>query len=147
MTASRDIVVACARSWLGTPYHHAARVKGAGCDCLTLVASVYEEAGIVDRIEIPHYPPDWHLQRGAERYMNGVLEHAREVEGPAPGDLALWRFGRCFSHGAIVVRWPLVIHAYLGSCVRLEDAEAARWLATDGGRARPRRFFSPRAFG
>ena len=32
----RAAVVKEAESWIGTPFHHAARVKGAGIDCLML---------------------------------------------------------------------------------------------------------------
>jgi NlpC/P60 family putative phage cell wall peptidase len=147
--AQRAAVVAEARSWLGTPYHHAARLKGVGCDCLTLIAEVFARAGIVPPVELPHYPPDWHLHRGAERYVEGVLRHAAEVKGPPlPGDVVLWRFGRAFSHGAIAIDWPLVIHAYVGQRVQIEDASKAAWLARVGegagrGRERPRRCFSP----
>ncbi len=81
--------------------------------------------------------------------MHIILEHAREIEGrPLPGDVVLWRFGRCYSHGAIVIEWPTVIHAYLHRTCSLEDAEAAAWLNIvgdgegDRGRPRPRKFFS-----
>jgi cell wall-associated NlpC family hydrolase len=36
----RAAVVREAESWIGTPFHHAARVKGAGIDCLMLLAEV-----------------------------------------------------------------------------------------------------------
>lgn len=150
-TRQRAAVVAEARSWLGTPYHHEARVKGAGVDCAQLLIGVFAAPGValIDSLDVPRYPPDWHLHRSAERYLAIVLEHAREIAGPPlPGDIVLWRFGRCFSHGAIVVDWPAVIHAYVGRACVIEDAEAAAWLSTIGeradgyGRARPRRFFS-----
>jgi NlpC/P60 family putative phage cell wall peptidase len=134
----RAAVVAEARSWLGTPYHHRAEVKGAGVDCARLLHAVYRGCGLVAAIAIPPYPPDWHLHRGAERYLAAVLDHAAEIaEPPLPGDIALWRFGRCFSHGAIVVAWPTVIHAYVGRRVALEGAERAAYLAR-----RPRKFFT-----
>jgi NlpC/P60 family putative phage cell wall peptidase len=146
----REAVVAEARSWLGTPYHHAARLKGVGCDCLTLIAEVFARTRLVPPVELPHYPPDWYLHHGVERYVEGVLRHAAEVPGPPrPGDLVLWRFGRAFSHGGIAVAWPLVVHAYVGHRVRLEDASKAAWLTHVGeggaerGRERPRRYFSP----
>jgi NlpC/P60 family putative phage cell wall peptidase len=148
----RAAVVAEARTWLGTPYHHEARVKGAGVDCAQLLIGVYAAVGLIKPPKIAHYPPDWHLHRSAERYLAIVLDHARELdaaaEAPGAGDVVLWRFGRCFSHGAIVVAWPVVIHAYLGRPVVLEDAVAASWLDTIGERSgagakkRPRRFFS-----
>jgi cell wall-associated NlpC family hydrolase len=185
--AERAAVVAEARSWLRTPYHHMGRVKGAGVDCATLLAEIYARAGMIAPVTIPFYPPDWHLHREAERYLGFVLEHAHEiglsavrhceddarcaadeaiqrhhsgssiasplallgsrndVQIPAPADIALWRFGRCYSHGAIVIDWPLVIHAYAGRGCVLEDASRARWLTQLGERGstrpRPMKFF------
>lgn len=37
----RDIIIVEARSWIGTPYHHQAALKGVGCDCLGLVRGVW----------------------------------------------------------------------------------------------------------
>jgi len=119
--ARRAAVVAEAESWLGTPFHHAARVKGApgpgreagGVDCLMLLAEIYERAGVMGHVEVPFYVPDWHMHRDAERYLEGLTQYAREIPGPPlPGDVALFRFGRTFSHGAVVVAWPRLIHAY-----------------------------------
>ena len=31
---------------------------------------------------------------------------------PQPGDVSVYRVGRCFSHGAIVTEWPFIIHAF-----------------------------------
>src|ERR1700733_1848357 len=109
----RQRVVSVARSWLGTPYHTGGRVKGnqGGIDCLTLLAEVFAEAGLVDRVPIPYYPHDWHLHRDTERYLEGLLKYTHEIAGPPlPGDITLWKFGRCFSHGAVVTSWPQVIH-------------------------------------
>src|SRR4051794_18561064 len=61
----RACVVREAESWIGTPFHHAARVKGAGVDCLMLLAEIYEHAGIAPHIEPSFYVPDWHLHRDA----------------------------------------------------------------------------------
>jgi NlpC/P60 family putative phage cell wall peptidase len=134
----RAAIVAEAESWIGTPFHHAARVKGAGVDCLMLLAEVYERAGITPRLEPPFYVPDWHLHRDAERYLEGLASHAREIAGPPlPGDIALFRFGRTFSHGAIVTRWPRLVHAYWNIGVVYGDATL---YPLD---CRPVRFFSP----
>lgn len=142
--SERVHVVAVARSWLGTPYHTGGRIKSVGADCLTLLAEVFMEAGLVGGIEIPYYPGDWHLHRETERYLEGLLKYTHEVQSPLPGDIALWKFGRCFSHGAIVVKWPVVIHAYVGRECTLEDAEKARWLSHIGDNTKPRpvKFFS-----
>jgi cell wall-associated NlpC family hydrolase len=108
----RAAVVAEAQEWIGTPFHHHARVKGAGVDCLHLLAEVYERCGLIGHVEPEHYPPDWHLHRDAERFLDGLMRHGREIGGPPEsGDIALFRFGRVFSHGAIVVAWPRLVHA------------------------------------
>jgi len=133
----RSAAIAEAEAWLGTPYHHMARLKGVGCDCLTLLAEVYEAARVIAHIEILYYPPDWHLHRGIERYMEGLLDHAREIDRPGRGDVALFRFGRCFSHSTIVTEWPQLIHAWHAGGVMRGDATQPL-LA---GRAV--RFFSP----
>ena len=129
--------VAEAQSWIGTPFHHAARVKGAGVDCLMLLAEVYERAGVSAHIEPPFYVPDWHLHREAERYSEGLLHYAREIAAPLPGDIALFRFGRTFSHGAIVIEWPRLIHAYWAIGVVWGDANLHPL------KGRPVRFFTP----
>lgn len=108
----RQRVVAVAKSWLKTPYHHFARKKGVGVDCGLLLAEVYEEAGICGHINIPYYPEDWYLHHSEEVYLNIVESYAREVKEPLPGDIALYTWGKCVSHGAIIERWPTVIHAF-----------------------------------
>src|SRR5215469_7038056 len=109
----RLAVIIEARGWLRTPYHHMGRVRGAGTDCLMLLAEVYERAGAIPHIDVPFYPPDWNLHRNAERYLLGVARHARESAAPPqPGDIAIFKFGRCFAHGSIVLAWPRLIHAW-----------------------------------
>jgi cell wall-associated NlpC family hydrolase len=145
----RSAVVAEAMTWLRTPYHHAARVKGAGVDCAMLPAAVYTACGLIDEPVFDAYPPDWHMHRDAERYLATVLDYAVEIEtDPLPGDLVLWRFGRCFSHGAIVIEWPTVIHAYLRTPVSLSNALQDSRLThigqsgPDQGKPRPRKAFT-----
>jgi cell wall-associated NlpC family hydrolase len=113
MNPIRAEVVAEARSWLGTPFHHQGRVKGAGVDCAMLLAEIYERCGVVGHVDPGYYPPDWHMHRDAERYLDRLLSYAHELDRPPrAGDAAVFRFGRTFSHGAIVTEWPAVIHAY-----------------------------------
>ena len=134
----RQAVVAEAKEWIGTPFHHAARVKGHGVDCLMLLTEVYERAGASCHIEPPFYVPDWHLHRDAERYMEGLLQYATPIAGPPlAGDIALFRFGRTFSHGAIVTDWPRLIHAYWAMGVVWGDATLYPLKGRDV------RFFSP----
>ena len=125
----RRRVVEVVKTWERTPYLHMGRVKGAGVDCLTLLAETFYEANLVPFIDVEYYPPDWMQHREAERYLEGLLQYTKEIPGnPQPGDIALWKCGRCFSHGAIVINWPIIIHAQLRCMVMQEDAEAAAWL-------------------
>jgi cell wall-associated NlpC family hydrolase len=119
----RSRVIVGAESWLRTPYHHMGRVKGGGTDCLMLLAEVYEAAGVIPHLDVPFYAPDWHLHRDAERYLLGIMRYAREIDAdPQRGDVAVFRFGRCFAHGAIVVSWPRLIHAWCDAGVVYADA-------------------------
>jgi NlpC/P60 family putative phage cell wall peptidase len=134
----RSRVIAEAESWLGTPYHHMGRVRGVGTDCLMLLAEVFASAGIIPRVEVPFYAQDWHLHRDAEQYLDGLVQYAREIAGPPePGDVAVFKFGRCFSHGAIVVSWPRMIHAWWNAGVVYGDADQPPLMG------RPARFFDP----
>jgi len=125
---ARQAIIAEARSWIGTPYLHQGRVKGVGVDCAMLLLEVYERAGLVPHLElaetvvnpsteIAKYPPDWMLHRDEERYLEIVERFAQRLPDeerlpPLDGDIALYRWGRTISHGAIVDRWPRTIHAY-----------------------------------
>lgn len=150
--ADRGGVVDIARTWLGTPYVHMARVIGSGVDCAMMPLKVYSEAGLIREVtvegdpsphqrelagtptgvtdpDIPYYPPDWHLHRDAERYLEKVTELVTERGGaeldasatPRPGDFILIKFARAYSHGAIVIDWPICIHAHLHRGVVLVD--------------------------
>lgn len=107
----RDVVDE-AKSWLRTPYHHRAHLRGVGVDCAWLLIEVYSAVGLIEWFDPGDYPMDWMMHRDEERYLHWVEKHGRRVEAPQPGDIAVWQFGRTFSHGAIVVDWPTVIHAY-----------------------------------
>lgn len=141
---ARQAVIAEARSWIGTPYHHMAQVKGAGVDCAMFPAAVYAAAGVIAPPAIEFYPPDWHLHRGAERYLERVVAYAAEIDAPEPGDFVLWRIGRAFAHGAIAIAWPRIVHPVVGIGVIEDDGESPT-LAFGRPREgrRPRRFFSP----
>lgn len=133
----RASVVDEARSWLRTPYHHAARVKGAGVDCALLLAAVYEAAGVIPPVVFEPYPAQWMLHHDAERLLDVVTRHAREVpESTGAGDLVVYRFARAFAHGAIVIDWPVIIHAVQQSGVILDQVDGANL----GGR--DRRYFT-----
>jgi cell wall-associated NlpC family hydrolase len=137
----REQIVRAAELWLGTPYHHAARCYGAGVDCINLLCAVYETAGLTPHIELPFYPADWMLHRGEELFMSGVGHLLHQVQTPRMGDIAIFRYGRCYSHGAIVTAWPGLIHAFAGLGVVRGDARNHP-LLDSSGKQRSVKFYS-----
>ena len=67
-------LIRCARSWLGTPYHHRGNVKGAGCDCLMLVIEASKEAGLLPQdVTVPEYPEDIMFHQDDTRCVDGLM--------------------------------------------------------------------------
>lgn len=110
---TRAAIVAEAMTWVDTPYHHRARVKGAGVDCAMILIGVFAGVGLIDEFDPDEYPRDWMLHREEDRFRALVRKYADEIERATvkPGDIALYLVGKCFAHGAIIVDWPNVIHA------------------------------------
>jgi NlpC/P60 family putative phage cell wall peptidase len=119
---AREVVVHEARSWLSTPYHHLANLKGVGVDCAMLVVEVFKACGLTPPDLDPRpYAPDWHMHHSREVFLDWLQQFADPVDRPLPGDVAVWRFGRTYSHGAIVVGTDgTIVHAYQEArCVTL----------------------------
>jgi cell wall-associated NlpC family hydrolase len=91
----RSQIVACARTWLGTPWHHHACVKGVGVDCVHLGAGVLAELGV----DVPPLPP-------YERAPDGVTliamcdEHLERIarHEMGPGDFVVIEWGNGIPH-------------------------------------------------
>jgi len=120
----RERIVRAAKEWLGTPYHHHGRVKGAGADCAMFPLAVFQECGLLPLDYLPpQYSVQWHLHRSEELYLNELTKFCVEISRPPrPEDFVVFRFGRTFSHGAIVLDWPKIIHSYIPHGVLLSDA-------------------------
>jgi NlpC/P60 family putative phage cell wall peptidase len=119
---TRASIVEVARAWIGTPYHHQAAVRGAGCDCLGLIRGVWRDLFCSEPEAPPPYSPDWgefgeveHLLDAAARHMILVaIEDARE------GDVLAFRMReRCMAkHLAIKTSEWSMIHAQSNDFVR-----------------------------
>jgi cell wall-associated NlpC family hydrolase len=99
-------------SWLNTPWQHRQAVKGAGVDCALLIKHVYLNCGLVPDFPVMKYSSQWYLHHSEEVLKSVVERFAVEVSEALPGDVVLYRVGRCLAHAAIVVEWPLIIHAW-----------------------------------
>ena len=146
---ARAAVVAAAREWIGTPYHNCADVKGVGVDCGMLLVRVFVDLGLVEPFDPRPYAPDWHLHRSEEKYLGHLLARARRVARPEPGDIVLFRYGRCYSHGGVVTAAAVgdrgysglaIVHAFHPAHIVLEE-EIGR-NAELAGRLAAARFFS-----
>jgi cell wall-associated NlpC family hydrolase len=139
----RAAVVAAARLWAGTPWHHEARVIGAGVDCAQIICDVYERAGLIPHIE-PRYARQWGLHQDRELFIEWIEKnggHEIERSTVQAGDIATFKFGRTFFHGAIFTAPNTVIHADMNMGVIEEPISQNARLSVriETGRAR---FFS-----
>jgi len=114
---ARGRVLAEAATWLKTPFHFGARVKGVGVDCAQFIAAVFGACEIFQAEEYGYFGADWHQHATEEHYRYRLVRHAvaLPVGGIGrPGDIALVKSGegvKVFSAGGIVVAWPKLIHA------------------------------------
>lgn len=130
MNALRQRVLDVADSWLGTPFHHLQRCKHAGVDCGQFLFGVFREAELIPDVEIPYYTRDFHLHRSEEWYRTLVEGFSYRIDPTEllPADVVLYRVGRVFSHGGIVVEWPRIIHSYVTSGVEYTDGTQGRLM-------------------
>ncbi len=123
----RQAIITEALTWLGTPYHSHARVKGAGVDCGLFIAEVFEHCGVIPHVDPGYYSPEWMLHHSEELYQQWVEKFFVKRAGrpPLPGDIIIYKFGLCRSHGAIVIDYPKIIHSYIHRGVIIDTAEAS----------------------
>lgn len=121
MSMFRQQILSVAKSWIGTPYHHQASVKGIGTDCLGLVRGVFREVYGYDTDVPPAYSPDWAEATGAETMLKAADKHLlkQPPEVIAAGDVVIFRLrsGMVAKHAAIVSGSCHMIHAIEGALV------------------------------
>jgi cell wall-associated NlpC family hydrolase len=122
----RAALVEEAKTWLGTPFHHRAAVKGAGVDCAFFIYATFHAVGLVPELEFPDYSPQWWANRNDEWFIECLeKEGLHEFKGPLePGDVVVVKYGRVFAHGAIIIDWPKIVHASpLNHRVQIDSVE------------------------
>ena len=114
--AARRLIVLEARTWLGTPYHHRAALKGVGCDCLGLVRGVWQAVFGLQVPDLPSYTGDWGDVTGIEALFDGLARHLDEVDPSKAqaGDILVFRIrpGRVAKHCGIMTGQARFIHAW-----------------------------------
>ena len=126
----RAAIINEARSWLGTPYHHQAALKGIGCDCIGLLRGIFAAFGGI--VDLPaDYSPSWHVHRAEERLREGLSRYGTEIPllSARPGDILLFGIGRGpAAHGAVLIEPDIMIHAYAEAGAVIASRLAGRWL-------------------
>ncbi len=114
--ADSQRVVSLARSWLGTPYHDQASVKGVGCDCLGLARGLWREIVGPETFVVPPYTRDWGERGPREILAEAARQQMIEVDPshPKPGALLLFRMqARAIAkHVGILTTETSFIHVY-----------------------------------
>ena len=122
MPHPRTTIIALARSWLGTPYHHQASLRGVGTDCIGLIRGIWRELyGAAAPEALPAYTRDWAEGSGRETLIEAARRHLVEIPRfeARPGDVLVfrWRRGSLAKHCAILSKPTAIIHALEGAPV------------------------------
>jgi NlpC/P60 family putative phage cell wall peptidase len=110
-----EAVVAAARRWIGTPYHHQASVRGIGADCLGLIRGVWRDLYGEEAERPPGYSRDWGEASGEETLIRAALRHlvAQDKASAGPGDVLIFRMraGAIAKHAAVLATPATMVHA------------------------------------
>ena len=140
-------VLAVARRWVGTPYHHQAAKRGVACDCVGLIRGVWRDLGYWPAAPVPAYSRDWGDARGNEGVLAAASEHLieRSTGELEAGDVIVlrWRAAGLAKHAAIYAGATFihafephgVVEASVDAFVRRRIVAAFAWparIATSG---------------
>ncbi len=137
-----NLIVAQARTWLGTKYHHQGRLKksdkcSGGVDCIGLVVGIINELNICDdqgcllskcdRTDYSMSPQTTKLAECFSLYLDLV-----ELADMNPGDILLFKFWQEPQHVGIVSDYPTgglgLIHCNSTSCSVVEQPLSETWI-------------------
>jgi cell wall-associated NlpC family hydrolase len=111
----REMILQEAQTWLRTPYHAQACLKGIGVDCGQFIIGVAKAVGVL--------PPHWHCEtyhptrhwHQRDDLMSRILEGCGCTpvawEAKQPGDVLTFRVGLTVSHAAFLLAGGDVVHA------------------------------------
>jgi NlpC/P60 family putative phage cell wall peptidase len=110
ISPTRAAIVAHARTWIGTPYHHQASCIGIGTDCLGLIRGIFRSLYGHEAESIPGYARDWAEGAGEETMLAAARRHLVEIAPSAaePGDVLIFRYRQRYmaKHAALLPAPP-----------------------------------------
>ena len=129
----RQKAIDIALTWNQTPYLPGGRIKQGGCDCGTFLLEVFHEAELIPYVDVGYYAHDHHLHSAKQDYLGWVKKYAHQCDKGEykKGDIILYTIGKCVSHGAIIMDYPVVIHSVLNVGVMMSDISQERWKSRE----------------
>jgi hypothetical protein len=102
MTRGEEFWAECL-TWVGTPFHERASIKGHGCDCKGLMWGAARELGWPEAETFYAQFVDYDLRKGIphETLVEGMSRIFDRVDEPAVGDILLCNWMRRPGHMAV----------------------------------------------
>ena len=119
MTLNEKIIEE-AKTWIGVPYVHRG-INKRGADCTGMLIGILQTLGYGPNFFLRKYPKDWNLHAMANDY---IVEQLAQVairvpkKDKQPGDVLVFRWGKCNSHTGVLFNEHLFIHSMAGSVCR-----------------------------
>jgi len=126
----RDRVIEEAKEWIGTPHRHYEIKKGLGCDCGLFIIGVYANLGLIKEERPKFYPEDWAMHKPVgEMFESIVQKYCIEIckDEVKPGDLILYKFGKCLSHSSLAMEDDMIIHSEKPMGVTISNRFTNTW--------------------
>lgn len=106
----RADIVTAARGWLGTPFHHQAKLQGVGCDCIGLIAGVGDGVGATFS-----YPHNYGRSPDPDMLLRSIVEanvgHEIPLDHAGLGDVLLFRIYNLPQHFGVLTSDETMVHA------------------------------------
>lgn len=110
-----EMVVEVARTYIGTPWHHAGRLKGVGIDCAGLLVGVSEELGIPIEDDVTYSRNTDNIRRMLP-IIEKYCDRLSDKDEMQMGDILVFRGGqgqaKVSNHCSIYTGNGNHIHAY-----------------------------------
>lgn len=120
----RADILAEARTFIGTPFHHQGRVKGAGVDCAGVVIGTADALGLLTDFEDKPYAKSPSADQLRTTLKNYLIEIP--ISEAKAGDVLLFAFDREPQHVAFLTDIG-ILHAYAQVRKCVEHSLDAVW--------------------
>jgi NlpC/P60 family putative phage cell wall peptidase len=120
MKTLNERIVEEAKGWIGVPYQHRSWSKF-GCDCTGLIIGIMKALGFGPDYQVRLYPLDWCLHDMADNHLlEEISKYTNRIPKAhiIPGDILLFKWGKCASHMGILIEDNIFIHTLIRQKVK-----------------------------